>query len=589
MLLTDRFVAVLPGQDVPLSALSPYQRLAKARQMQVLVNDPFFLAIKSTSSNCLSTSASLILDVYPGAMPYCNLNTLGDPSLELIYNLLRSKLQIFNLISVTTSSFTITSDPLGIKPYYYAKTLSGHIVASRLEDLKYFEPSLNFSLDHLSLIEAFIFDSPKGNRTLHTDIYRPHAGESISWIMSKGFEVSKNRGIQVPPVNNQIDTKGAIAFLFDTYTTSLKTFLKEISATPIITLTGGFDSRLIACLVNAIGKTATTVTLGYRKYDEFQVAARIAKLLGFPHRLIEPIKTLSDNIDICVNTFEGQVGPETTFITNLPSPRDEIPPQLLHGFIGDALSGSYLGWIPPGGEHISLDEVAHGIVFKHTRGLSADFSKLLGLRKSFEDVKQVVFDELNRQGSPRQALLLWNIENRQRRHISPQVSYAYRHYHVYAPSYASEVITAWLTLPRAMHQDRSLLRKLFEERFPHIAALPHCDEDNLIWPRNWQALTYWSRQVRRRVRAKVATFVSKTGRSSDHEIWSMWLGTTDEQRAFMQRRLRETFPAVTNAFGYSLPMLDHELCQQLATTANRQGTLLRRALVVAEYAERFPR
>jgi hypothetical protein len=590
-MLTTRFLALLPHENHDPRFAGDIADSATKLGFTLVREEPYvFGIVPLKASRPEQPSPGLVADVVPAAVHWAPTGAgwPGGQTLEDAERFATAKLQVFNLIEHSDDSFRLISDTLGLKHYFTAELENGVLIASSLRDMEAVCPGLLYGLDPMAVLEVFLFDSPYGDRTLHRRVRRPHAGTRIEWRRGSRWRQIRDRRLRLPQVDPTPSINLAMDRVQEPYEQTIRDFLDGDTGGVLLPLTGGFDSRLIACTLAKMEVRVDALSLGFAYHDEIQLARRTAAVLGLPYRLRPPTRDYETTVNHAIELFEGQTGTGTTFITNLLDDDSPTGTRLLHGFIGDAASGAHLTWAPA--EKCStLDDAADSAVRQLTAGLSQDFPKLLGLDVSFEDVAAQIRADFSEEGLPYQAVMLWDFENRQRRHIGPQLLYTGQKYRTCAPSYSVPVLQAWLQLPRCLLDGRSLLRQLFESRYPDVACLPHSDENKLMIPRHREAWTYFGRLLGRKVVGKVRSRMGFPLDTTRTVSWTTWLGTTDEQRAREQNGLTEMAPALERQFGYSMPETDRNFRQRLTQAPRRQDIFLRRAFILAAYAASFER
>ncbi len=109
--------------------------------------------------------------------------------------------------------------------------------------------------------------------------------------------------------------------------------------------------------------------------------------------------------------------------------------------------------------------------------------------------------------------------------------------------YYRPLMDFWLSVPRMALDNRTLLKYVFQKHFPRMATLAHAEHVPTMLPMSLPSLKYLSGWVSRQYRAKMLRklkFNTEKLEGSSY-IWSLWHGTTPQQRQKQLRALEETF------------------------------------------------
>ena len=140
-----------------------------------------------------------------------------------------------------------------------------------------------------------------------------------------------------------------------------------------------------------------------------------------------------------------------------------------------------------------------------------------------EDVSR----ELRKDCYPYQSLMIWDLENRQRRYIGAHCQMLGSHFDVIAPNYDLEVINAWFSLPRIPLMKRRFFHQFFEHYFPELSKIPHAAEPHPITPN----LKY---QLKLYGRSQFSRLFAAFGQNGKHpDIDRLWCTLTVKQEEHM--------------------------------------------------------
>jgi hypothetical protein len=354
----------------------------------------------------------------------------------------------------------------------------------------------------------------------------------------------------------------------------------------LMPLTGGFDSRLLACTAAAFQLRPSLRTLGRPHHSEVSVAGLVAKALGMPHQIQEPRRDILDMLDLWLKVTEGQLDSHTVFISHLLESGHPEGGLVTHGFLGDALAGSHINWLTDE-ELTSRERIASGLIRYFTGPYTADLGSRVALPVSFESLREDCANGLPPEGAPYQAFAIWDMENRQRRFVGPQLLYLGTKFRAVAPNYDTRLMDLWLAMPKMALEHRTLLRRIFRERFPQVAPIPHCEEKPVEIPGTLGLARYTAgvlgRSLAERVRTRVVgqrRFASRR----DNYVWSVWHGATEQQHRRLEEELRDR--ATSDLLpGWRIPQPTPEWFGTLSPSPERQSLLLRRMVLMARWGE----
>jgi asparagine synthase (glutamine-hydrolysing) len=169
-------------------------------------------------------------------------------------------------------------DRMGVKPFYYAKNRDGFIFASELRAISaanLFEKAIN----QKALADYLLFGSVQAPSTLIKDIYQLMPGQTLVvmnnkvqiaeyWSMDEG---NTDQSINIDRIQEQLRQSVNI---------------EMVSDVPVaVFLSGGLDSSTILGLASKSNNvTALTVGFNEGEFDERELAKKVAKYFGIPHK-----------------------------------------------------------------------------------------------------------------------------------------------------------------------------------------------------------------------------------------------------------------------------------------------------------------
>jgi len=250
--------------------------------------------------------------------------------------------------------------------------------------------------------------------------------------------------------------------------------------------------------------------------------------------------------------------------------------------LGDRLSGSYTHWIPSKSP-LSRKDAVEAIVAERHRGLRPDYTEMLGLPVNRADYEADVDRFLPETPAPNQAVVLWSLENWARQNEASMILYTGLQYRVGGPFYDSEVVKAWLCLPRVALDGRALLRTLFETSFPEVAQLPHSEEVPTRLPRNWQAVSLFCDRVVSRLWKELRRGLTP-GYRPKTKFWASYVTLSGERRRILMERIDKNRDALSGVLDWDPEATaGPEFWNAITTSQDRAQRVLRSYYLLTEY------
>lgn len=502
-------------------------------------------------------------------------------------------LRLYNLVVSGPECFSISSDPLGILGYYRTQLPHGYLICSSVRHLLAIDPELA-RVDPVAVLEFLCTGTCHGGRTLHGAIKMSRAGEVVRWHRGGSVTINRERRIAIPRANPEASGPVVISRLLEEMKTSA-TFLAGQEKQAVLPLSGGFDSRLVGCTLQPMNLDLKIYSLGLPRHDEIQVAQRVARLLGNRTTVLGGVEVL-DLLPIWLDTAEGQVDSHTLFMSRFLSLGLPEGMPLFHGFIGDTLSGGLMaqllnkmrqGKSPSLEETTGTDDLVRGLTRHFYGDIDPRIGETLGLDVSIDDISAHIAEELSPEGATAyQRLMLWNLENLQRRLVASQLLFLGRHFRICPLFYYQPLMQVWLSMPLIALEGRNLLRQLYQTAYPRMFTMQHPEEAPLLIPRTWPAMSYTIRLARRAawMRLRNLMKLSPEPVNRKHYVWTMWHATTESQKKREMERLESTSQDVKSALQWTTSGLNPELWSACARNPRKQSLLLRRFFLIAEYA-----
>jgi hypothetical protein len=468
-------------------------------------------------------------------------------------------------------------------PSFRADLEDGIVLSSSIHELLSCFPELVRPMDPLGVAQRLAEGGCMGTRTLHERVRRPPLGSRLKWEGGTGVRTEECARLTAPEIDAGASTSDAADRIISAIGQSMSGFV-EGSDRVVLPLSGGFDSRLLGCIGRSLGIELEAVTLGYPRHIEAKVARRIARLLKLRHRLLTPRGDLLDRMDLWLERTEGQGAYAPLFATDLLDRGHPLGTPLLHGLLANALSGYYPPRITPKSLRSRKDAV-ETIMADRYQGFHPDYTTMLGLPVTRADYEAEVDRSLPEAPAPRQAVALWSLENRARQAEADMILYLGLQYRVGGPFYDSEVVKAWLCLPRMALDDRTFLRRLLETSFPELASLPHSEEAPTRLPGNWQSLSFLFDRVASRVRKEITRRLLPAHRI-ETKFWASYIALSEERKRTMMERIGEKRDAVPRVLGWDPEgAAGPEFWNAVTTTRQQNQRTLRSYYLITEYCD----
>jgi asparagine synthase (glutamine-hydrolysing) len=254
---------------------------------------------------------------------------------------------VFSLIHCNEEEVHIFSDKTRFFPIFYSFNADSLNISDEPKTLI----NKSSKIDLISSEEFKRTGYVTGNNTLIENIKQVAAGE---YVVIKDNKVARHNIFSYKVSSNEImhydDPGRAMHLAIDT---AAKRFISSIGDhTPVLPLSGGYDSRLIACLLKEYGFDNTICFTYGRPSPEVEISKEVANRLGFKWHFIDYTKVLtgknlldSEEFNSYYNyasritsMFYLQEYPATEYLRN----NSLVPPNsvFLPGHSGDLLGGS---------------------------------------------------------------------------------------------------------------------------------------------------------------------------------------------------------------------------------------------------------
>lgn len=253
----------------------------------------------------------------------------------------------------------------------------------------------------------------------------------------------------------------------------------------LLPLSGGLDSRCVAAFMPSAARSRThAYSLGPLACNDVRYGRALARELNIAHtRLSLPSDFYREDLTLAQTLSDGEISIEALPLLQL---RHVAHPQrvMLHGFLGDVLSGGHL--LPTS---VARDPAAAQEALWRQRYVKLGFDEA-GLRRVLVPerahvigaMRQLVADALAAADAEHfeERALLVELEHRQARYVS----YLQRSMSAYGPAWSPflepEVLDAFLDLPLAHRRGQHAYRVMLRMQSPALAGVPEATTERPV-------------------------------------------------------------------------------------------------------------
>lgn len=189
-------------------------------------------------------------------------------------------------VAITVSDgegWLVAADLLGILPVYYWVAGNVRLVASSPGLLRAFE-GFDDALDEVGLTGLLLIGTLVEGRTLVRRMRRLSAGHALR--ASTGAEPREVQHYRVPITaqHHGVPLEECSHRMHEALVAACDRHVEE-GVPHALLLSGGHDSRLLAGILARLGRSISAVTRGEASDNDYRCARRVARHLGFEHRL----------------------------------------------------------------------------------------------------------------------------------------------------------------------------------------------------------------------------------------------------------------------------------------------------------------
>lgn len=545
-ILTSRFIAFAPSntgsKDSPV--IRSLINVCRNQGLCILRQTPYFIALEVSESQREfgNENEYLVCDMLPGKLASQRRFNFRQDAVDWDnwHEVASDQAQLYNLLFSTASEFTFESDILGLKSLYVANVETGTLITSKIIDLFRLDENLIKPIDRMGLMQLILTGHPFGSRTIHDKVRRTKTGEKIHWNnISKELSVTRPRRLRISnDVQSDAGLIDSIQEIDNAISDSLGRRTSGASKPLNIGLSGGFDSRILAAVLNKRGESFNAFTYGLWHHREVRTAKQVAKVLDVNHTVLPyPLDNHYKRMELFLNTLEGQSDSNSVQIANLLQMDAPIGTPILHGFMSDAVAVTRFSDKKNGIVPKSLDQAAFNLASSMIKSdaHSKFLSNLLEFDVDIESICNELRNDMAPDGLAYHSAVLWDVENRQRRFISGHLPMLGQTFDVIAPFYDARLMSFWLSLPRISLDERYLQRQQLAKLYPDLAKIPHSEEIAPIIPNLTNQLRLLFDSTLRKL---FITSYQKYAGYRTTNIWSLSGGMATKEQ---QTRMRNLF------------------------------------------------
>jgi len=376
---------------------------------------------------------------------------------------------IFIRLSPDGKDWTIWNDWCGSIPVFHA-SLKNVPIASSLE--LPVVSAVGFTPDDFSkrgIVEMLVHGHFLGTDTLFTEMQTLQPDSVSRWRDGKFVGSKVMWSVEPSDLRWDYGWDELINELHDYTVKAIGDALKQRDKW-ILPLSGGMDSRLIACVGTEQITNFQAYTYGPATWNEPIYAQQLARVLNIPWQRVDVgTDYLADYTPMWLDWFGSFLHAHGMYQMPFLQAVKDLDAPILQGFMGDPLAGNHLKILNQSGlttyQSLCNFSTMWGIE-EITRVLNFEPVAVLS---EIADIMQAQFDALH--GATYQRLMFIDFWNRQRNFIFYQpIMYDYWK-GVSTPFMNREYARFCLSLPRLAIEDRCLQKEMTKRYWPEVAKI----------------------------------------------------------------------------------------------------------------------
>lgn len=365
----------------------------------------------------------------------------------------------------------INNDGVGFIPAFYSIHGERFLFSTNLHTL--LSLRVQFEWDMKAVIEYLVCKHPFENRTLLKSIECLPPGSKLNWAPLEGMSLNTESLLISHQETLWTTDKQTLTDEFqDVWFSVMKDTQKHCIGQIGLGLSGGLDSRAIACgLVNS-GAKPLCFTFGKLTHKEVLTAAKIAERLGLHHKIFPVVaENILNNVSNSLDSLDGTHSAFEIYESCFQDDLTNLLDSLISGTSGDVFWGSDC----PGSE-IQVTELVDLKLSKYQKDINllqqylmSEYTEAIintlkeSLTKSFMDYQAVGCTDI---------FTTWNLENRQRRWGFALNNVIRRMgLHFENPFFHADFIRFYKKIPLSLLQYGELFLHIHRNIFSHTADI----------------------------------------------------------------------------------------------------------------------
>jgi asparagine synthase (glutamine-hydrolysing) len=367
------------------------------------------------------------------------------------------------------------ADLLGMFPVYYSY-FSEILILGSSPELFRCHPSFRMDFNPSGLVGILLTMHLTCGETLLKGVKRLSAGHLLRWRKGQQPVEEKQHEFLVSQKHFSLPFSAHLGLIDRAISRTLRRHV-QADVTPLLLLSGGLDSRMIAGYLSEAGCRLEALTLGLASDDEARCAKKVAQSLSLDHRVIDvPYSCYRAAAERRSNWEHLSSGFNELIEWALPADAAGVSNRIVMGHAFDAVVGTrYINWAyEPEEERMSFGSYFRNI---NRYGLSPGILKKLLNPSVFEGLVEDTIQKLRSEYESysdldSQRAWSFNLYNRQRFHVgNGSWPISFQSWPV-IPALDYELLTCAGGMPASTIAERRAQVALFAERFPALAALP---------------------------------------------------------------------------------------------------------------------
>ncbi|PSL04735.1 asparagine synthase (glutamine-hydrolysing) [Haloactinopolyspora alba] len=384
-------------------------------------------------------------------------------------------------------TITVRNDGAGVVPVFWFAGAHDLCVSTHLASLVSLgapaDPDMQGMVEYLAMLH------PLGQRTTLAKASILPAGGELTWRPGGVGEV-RSQPVFAPSGETMSDVAAVDTFR-DTWNVVMRDIIDRREGGRLaLSLSGGLDSRAIACALAALGSGASTFTYGTRGQREVEIATAIAERLGMPHTTM-PLTgdRILPEMSAGAERLDGAHAPSELYDSWFHDAIHQFADVVVNGHAGGPLWG---------------DEKAHGLrslddVAAHVHGRYAGAvtqAETYLADRAGGDIDAILRASIRASLEPwdfsrrSDMITYWQVTNRQTRWGNMVVSAMRRRgIRVETPFMDGRFLSYAARLGPSQRRNGRLYLRIHRTVFPQTADVPRSDDGN---PPDRLSHLYWS-------------------------------------------------------------------------------------------------